>query len=402
MGSVVAMNQHPGDTNHLLAKMSAELQDILAQVEKVIKKSSDLAEQIAVYEKRQPYLAQALEESREVAAALNINAEERIKAVLGRVDGIVAPQKLQIAQLQTEAAEIQQEIKARQPEPEELDTKAGAQEEPESISTNNILSMPTSIDSPRTIYQPHISMETLLSVNGTAALDLMPAVMAEPSVAVDSHEAETQDPVQLQGQEMNDSNQPGSSAALTGEAVPEAISSIPAPPETNMVPSIETMDLEASIIVQRFNTARSWHRKKSRHNWQMQLRVEIPEEAAHVVYNQVLATVTSTLAPYDDVLLNEVFPFDFVEPDDDNVASYLFNLLEDNLRMKDLILNELKVVENDTLLLQKETRNTDIDAMLKGEDIIEQMRARLLAKSQNGEVGAEKPVRKRFGFFHKN
>jgi len=39
--------------------------------------------------------------------------------------------------------------------------------------------------------------------------------------------------------------------------------------------------------------------------------------------------------------------------------------------------------------------------MLKGEDLIQDIRTSLLDKSKNGQVAADQPAKKKFGFFKK-
>lgn len=397
MENAMAIGQHPGDDANLLIKMSAELQDILARVEMVLKKSSDLTEQISIRENRQPYLDEALAESRKLATQINNNAEERINAVETRTQRIVVPQKAQIAKLEMEIAELNREIGAELAKPDMVATLTASMPEPQIVTHAHIVSMPTPIEFVKPVYAAEIQMEAAFSVDGTAALDVIPAVFAVPVVEEDL-DPDLQEPVQPQEHSQDEDTGPEPTADLAPDGSADNVSTTQAIAEDEIGSTTEVMSLETDITIQHNIPTKSWHRKKHNHQWHLQVRVEVPEVAAHAVHSHVLATITSTLVPYSNVLLNDVFPFDFIEPSDDKVAAYFFNILEDNLLMKDLFLKELAILEGESFVAQLSERNTEMDEMLKGEDLIQQMRVQLLSKS----IPADKPVKKRFGLFRKN
>ncbi len=112
------------------------------------------------------------------------------------------------------------------------------------------------------------------------------------------------------------------------------------------------------------------------HRWQVRMKVAEPGEDSHVVvrFSKVLAAVKSTLQPFDGVILNEVYPFYVIEPTHDNIAMYFFNILEDTLSMMDLKLVEMSIWEDQDLVKQITQRNTNLGELLRGEDILMNMR----------------------------
>ena len=113
-----------------------------------------------------------------------------------------------------------------------------------------------------------------------------------------------------------------------------------------------------------------------KHRWQVRMKVAEPGEdsTAVVRYSKVLAAVTSTLQPFDRVILNEVYPFNIIEPTHDNIAMYFYNILEDTLAMMDLKLLEMSMWEDQDLVKHITQRNTSLGELLRGEDILKAMR----------------------------
>ncbi len=114
-----------------------------------------------------------------------------------------------------------------------------------------------------------------------------------------------------------------------------------------------------------------------KHRWQVRMKVAEPEadSPAVVRYSKVLAAVTSTLQPFDRVILNEIYPFNIIiEPTHDNIAMYFFNILEDTLAMMDLKLLEMSMWEDQDLVKLITQRNTSLGELLRDEDILKAMR----------------------------
>lgn len=118
-----------------------------------------------------------------------------------------------------------------------------------------------------------------------------------------------------------------------------------------------------------------------KHRWQVRMIVEEPgDDHVMVRYSKVQAAVTSTLHPFDAVVLNETYPFNVIEPTHDNIAMYFYNCLEDTLAMMDLKLVEMSIWEDKELIKRITQRNTKIGELLRGEDIISAMRQGLPEK----------------------
>lgn len=158
------------------------------------------------------------------------------------------------------------------------------------------------------------------------------------------------------------------------------------------------MHLDVFLDARHFHFVDPWNKQDHRHRWQVKVQVEVPRDAA-VAYSQLLSAVTSTLLKYDDVLLNEVFPFDHIDPSHENVAGYFFNCLEDMVGAKGLRMVEVGLWEKQNLVLQVHARNGDIDAVLRGEHDLNQIRENLYNESS---ADAETSFRKMLGMMFKN
>lgn len=118
-----------------------------------------------------------------------------------------------------------------------------------------------------------------------------------------------------------------------------------------------------------------------KHRWQVRVTVQEPgDDHAVVRYSKVLSAVTSTLQPFDGVVLNDVYPFTIIEPTHDNIAMYFFNCLEDTLAMMDLKLIEMSLWEDQDRVKQITQRNTRFGELLRGEDILTNIRQQLPEK----------------------
>jgi len=115
------------------------------------------------------------------------------------------------------------------------------------------------------------------------------------------------------------------------------------------------------------------------HSWQVRVDVEIPpNNAENVYYGKVYSAISCTLNRYDNVLLNEVFPFTLLEPSAQNIAKYFYNCLEDNLSLLGVMLKEMTLWENPSEKIAINFRSSELDEMLNhGEDILEEIRVRL-------------------------
>lgn len=193
-------------------------------------------------------------------------------------------------------------------------------------------------------------------------------------------------------------------SVLNSERVIDQMYSEPHPPTPRE--NIEQRDhssimyLDAFLDTRHFHFVDPWNKQVHGHRWQVKVQVEAPEGPAQEIgYSSVLAAVTATLMRYDKVLLNEVFPFDHIDPSHENIAGYFFNCLEDTVAIKGLSLVEVSLWEKQTLVLQVHERNEDIDILLRGEDILKQMRDSLFHEDSGN---SETSFRKMLGMMFKN
>jgi len=399
MGSVTAFNKHPGKPS-LINEMSAELQAILARMRTVEQQSAFLTEQIALRAERHDFLTAALHESQKVADEINISAEQRVNSVLVRTQRIVAPQQDHITDLDLEIARLEGEIADQSFGGPAPDIPADLQLAPLPRHLDNVIDLTAYLDFPSHL---ETSQNTMVSGMETEA---DPLVGGQPIPTEAAAEADYTEPAATAQQPPSNpaasghiDENPDEEIAGDSQSVMIDESQIESPVDHSDATGIETMHFDPEINVYHIHSGEGWHRPKHRHHWKLQLQVEVPEDNVDVVYIHVSAAITATLARFDDVLLNRVFPFDLIEPSHDNIAAYFFNCLEDTLVLRELILRELTLVEDDTPQMTIDTRSTHIEEMLKGEDLLQDIRTSLLDKSRNGQVSADQPAKKKFGFF---
>jgi len=109
-----------------------------------------------------------------------------------------------------------------------------------------------------------------------------------------------------------------------------------------------------------------------RHNWQVKVDVEtVGKNPDAPGYAKISSIVDCTLLRYDGVLLNEAYPFTLIDPSCINMAMYFFNFLDDNLVLLGMAVKGVTLWENPDDAITVNTRNIEIDALLKrGEEDI--------------------------------
>lgn len=401
MGSVTAFNKYHGQPA-LINEMSAELQAILARVKTVEQQSAYLAEQISIHAERHSFLTSALQESQQIADEISSSAEQRVNSLNARAQSIVAPQQDQIAELNLEITRLESEAAAQSSNAATPDIPADLRITPLITNVDNVIDLTAYLDFPS-----HLETSETTAMSGIET-EADPLDCGQPFPTETTAEADDTEPAAT-------AQQPASNPAASGhisvtpdeertgdsQSVMIHESQVESPGDHSDAAAIETMHFDTEINVYHIHSGEGWHRPKHRHHWKLQLQVEVPEDNVDVVYIHVSAAITATLARFDGVLLNRLFPFDLIEPSHENIAAYFFNCLEDTLVLKELILKELVLVEDDTPRMTIDARSTDMEEMLKGEDLIQDMRTSLLDKSKNGQVAADQPAKKKFGFFNK-
>lgn len=100
------------------------------------------------------------------------------------------------------------------------------------------------------------------------------------------------------------------------------------------------------------------------HSWQIQIEVRVPAKNNDLVaFADVMNVIKSSLAQYDNVVLNDIHPFNKVQPTTENIALYFFNLLEDAFSEIGLDLGKLSVWETPTKGIEVENRCTEFDGL---------------------------------------
>jgi 6-pyruvoyl-tetrahydropterin synthase len=427
----------------LLEALSVELNDIMTMNELVLQKSGDLYAQIAACEARQEYVDASLAEGEKIAEEITSDAEQRVRIIVVRAQNVVGPQREQIACIEQEIAELNQEMnrehmKKIKPQPQITDLLSIRREyslrEPQNLenSVNDLLM--SQADTPEIEQQPALRREFSLrepqemdptedelemttveqsestpppvvkreySLREPQELDLpeqVPERIAGESAELaspepDKREYSLREPQELDLPEQVPERIAGESAELASPEPdkreyslrePEKVDIPEEKPEITEVELSESiMHLDAFVDARRYETIDASNQLIHNHRWQVRVEVEVPMDNHEFVgYGKVSSAVTSTLLRYDDVVLNDVFPFNLIEPRPENVARYFYNCLEDTLTLIDLHLNQISLWENQTLIKQVQTRNTQFDDLLRGEDILKDIRETLSAREQ--------------------
>lgn len=69
-----------------------------------------------------------------------------------------------------------------------------------------------------------------------------------------------------------------------------------------------------------------------RHRWHVTLDIEESADNMDLISSSLLDSINKVVSPYQHVVLNDVFPFDRVRPTHENIANFLFNILDDILK----------------------------------------------------------------------
>ena len=392
----------------LLEALSVELNDIMTMNELVLQKSGDLYAQIAACEARQEYVDASLAEGEKIAEEITSDAEQRVRIIVVRAQNVVGPQREQIACIEQEIAELNQEMnrehmKKIKPQPQITDLLSIRREyslrEPQDLenSVNDLLM--SQADTPEIEQQPALRREFSLrepqEMDPTEdELEMTTVEQSESTPPpVVKREYSLREPQELDLPEQVPERIAGESAELASPEPdkreyslrePEKVDIPEEKPEITAVELSESiMHLDAFVDARRYETIDASNQLTHNHSWQVRVEVEVPMDNHEFVgYGKVSSAVTSTLLRYDDVVLNDVFPFNLIEPRPENVARYFYNCLEDTLTLIDLHLNQISLWENQTLIKQVQTRNTQFDDLLRGEDILKDIRETLSAREQ--------------------
>ena len=406
MGSSVCRNL---DSNtDLMDALSVELNDIMTMNELVLQKSADLYAQIVACEARQEYVNASLAEGEKIAEEITSNAEQRVRIIVVGAQNVVGPQREQIACIEQEIAELNQEMngehmKEIEPQLQITDLLSIRGEyflrEPEDLenSVNDLLM--SQADTPEIEQQPALRREFSLRepqemdpTEDELEMIIVEQFESTPPPVV-KREYSLREPQELDLPEQVPERIAGESAESASPEPdkreyslrePEKVDIPEDKPEITGVELSESiMHLDAFVDARRYETIDAANQLIHNHCWQVQVEVEVPMDNHEFVgYGKVSSAVTSTLLRYDDVVLNDVFPFNLIEPSPENVARYFYNCLEDTLMVMDLHLKQISLWENQTLIKQVQNRNTEFDDLLRGEDILQDIRETLASREQ--------------------
>ncbi len=85
------------------------------------------------------------------------------------------------------------------------------------------------------------------------------------------------------------------------------------------------------------------------HSWQFQAEAKVRvKEESFIKFEDLERNLNGQLSPYQRMVLNDIPPFDMVEPLTENIAVYFFNALYDELLALNVHLYRLTVWENPT------------------------------------------------------
>lgn len=140
----------------------------------------------------------------------------------------------------------------------------------------------------------------------------------------------------------------------------------------------ERMRLDAFVDT-RYYDKNAGPKQVQHHALQITIEVEVPFDNYSVRYTKVSSDVVSTLMNYDNIILNELFPFNLIEPNPENIAMYFFNCLDDMLSLMDLKIHSLTMLELPDLQVRINTRNYRFDNLLyRGDDYLRNIRKSLI------------------------
>jgi len=104
------------------------------------------------------------------------------------------------------------------------------------------------------------------------------------------------------------------------------------------------------------------------HSWQVQIDAHVPTEKAELVaFARIIDQVKKAMGFYENKVLNEVFPFDQIQPTTENISLYFFNRIEDLLDEVGLFLGKVTVWETPTRGIEVTSRYEEFDRILSAE-----------------------------------
>ncbi|MCX5780053.1 MAG: 6-carboxytetrahydropterin synthase [Firmicutes bacterium] len=396
----------------VLYKMNAELENILAMNENTLNKAKALQEQIAICEARWPHVELAGAEGQKIAAAITAMAAERVGKISQETLRILRPQHEQLAGINQEIAIIANQLARVYSAEEDMPVA-----EPKAKGSRREYSLrePQETDSPFTPVAVETRLNTLNERNEPIGINTeassragkeAEALAANQPVSTSDHLGEENQSLVKREYSLREPQVESTkelAPATQKTEPPEADRSLQAKREYSLrepQPLQESSETRASVDLwadepdmsfdifldgQHLETIDGLPGHMHKHWWQVKIEVTVPPPNCQAQYSSVLAALTATLMRFDDVLIDEVFPFTLIEPNMENISMYFYNCLEDNLNLMGLILKQITLLEHTYCEKKVSTRNVEFDALLKyGRDDL----------PKNEEVGMDGPLKR--------
>ncbi len=101
------------------------------------------------------------------------------------------------------------------------------------------------------------------------------------------------------------------------------------------------------------------------HSWQIRLKVDIPSsESETIPFTTLTECINSVFTAYEGKVLNELRPFNILQPTTENMAMYFYNRLEDALAELKLGLDSISLWETPLRGIEVSKRNNAFDLLL--------------------------------------
>ena len=102
------------------------------------------------------------------------------------------------------------------------------------------------------------------------------------------------------------------------------------------------------------------------HSWQVQISAGVNLDHQELVgFTKVIDPVKAVFEPYENKILNEIYPFNIIQPTTENISFYLYNCLDDTLASLGLHLITLSVWETPTKGIEITARYKEFDQLVK-------------------------------------
>ena len=390
-----------------LITLSGELNDILAAYELTLQKSTGLTAEITACEARQEYIEASLAEGQRIASEVLRNAELRVENITAGSNRLIIPQQKLIARIENEITELTELLAsltaaAEQTNPE----KSGTTADNTGISADTlhgklpareyvpVMSTAPVTDSELTANQPQaelLARETE-SVMSTAPVTDSELMANPPQTELPTRESEpVMSTVPVTGSQLpmekprvhlpaaidpavsNPQTKPAIStkppAVFAGDRNPDNDSAVAGylPEEADK----SSLHLDVDVNFKCYQNADKNSGYLHNHYWKIKIAITIPEDNYEFVrYGKVPQAIKSTVLRYDKAILNDIFPFDIISPNLNNIGTYFFNCLDDNVSFMNLKLTEVTIWQNEALLMRVNRRDAELDKLLQGGDDI--------------------------------